>query len=150
MAKKNDTPILIAAFLITAALISFGGWWLTRQFGDNLGGIVSDGDSSSSATSSSPASSTVADIPSSQNFASVASVVVFGTRQRPPLSIVAFGEQRNFSNFKKQQRRNFADSEKQRRNFSNSKKKQRRNFTDSKKQQQHEHDFDRRFVCARR
>ena len=74
MAKKNDTPILIAAFLITAALISFGGWWLTRQFGDNLGGIVSDGDSSSSTTSSSPASSTVADIPSSQNFASVASV----------------------------------------------------------------------------
>lgn len=32
MTKKNDTPILIAAFLATAAILSFGGWWLTRQF----------------------------------------------------------------------------------------------------------------------
>ncbi|MGB3493844.1 MAG: PstS family phosphate ABC transporter substrate-binding protein [Elainellaceae cyanobacterium] len=74
MAKKNDTPILIAAFLLTAALLSAGGWWLTRQFGNNLGNIVSNDNSSDSTTPSSPASSAVSGIPDYQTLASVPDV----------------------------------------------------------------------------
>ncbi|NET09610.1 MAG: phosphate ABC transporter substrate-binding protein, partial [Symploca sp. SIO2B6] len=33
MAQKSDTPILIAALVITLALLGGGGWWLAKQLG---------------------------------------------------------------------------------------------------------------------
>lgn len=51
MTQKNDTPILVAALLLTVALLGGAGWWLTRQFGG--GGLPSISQSSSSSGSNS-------------------------------------------------------------------------------------------------
>ncbi len=38
MAQKNETPILLAALVLTLALLGFGGWWVVSRFGLTLGG----------------------------------------------------------------------------------------------------------------
>ncbi|MDX2216123.1 MAG: ABC transporter substrate-binding protein [Oculatellaceae cyanobacterium bins.114] len=51
MSQKNDTPVVIAALLITLTLLGAGGWWLWRQFnarGGNPFGITSPSSSPSS------------------------------------------------------------------------------------------------------
>ncbi|NET32161.1 MAG: PstS family phosphate ABC transporter substrate-binding protein [Cyanothece sp. SIO1E1] len=40
MTQKNETPILIAALLITIGLVGAGFWWFTQKSGVNLGGIL--------------------------------------------------------------------------------------------------------------
>jgi phosphate transport system substrate-binding protein len=41
MSSKNETPVLIAALLITAGLLGGGYWWLSRDGGGfNLGSIT--------------------------------------------------------------------------------------------------------------
>lgn len=39
MSSKNETPVLIASLLITAALLGGGYWWFTRDGGLNVPGI---------------------------------------------------------------------------------------------------------------
>ncbi|MGF1497682.1 MAG: PstS family phosphate ABC transporter substrate-binding protein [Elainellaceae cyanobacterium] len=58
MAQKRDTTALIAAFLLTAALLSAGVWWFSRQFdlNDFLAGIRSPGQAPSSSPVAVPAS----------------------------------------------------------------------------------------------
>lgn len=72
MAQKNDTPILIAAFLLTAALLGVGGWWLTRQFGQDLSTVLPNDDTNDSSVPS--LSDALSDIPSNPNFAAVSDV----------------------------------------------------------------------------
>ena len=62
MAQKNETPALVAAFLITTGLVGGGLWWFTQRSGSNLGSLISPQPSpqSSSGASSSPASGQVA------------------------------------------------------------------------------------------
>ncbi|MEB3356171.1 MAG: PstS family phosphate ABC transporter substrate-binding protein [Synechococcales bacterium] len=69
MAQKRDTPALIAAFLLTAALLSAGVWWFSRQF--NLNALLSG----TGSPGQSPTSSPISTPPSSGNsFADVANV----------------------------------------------------------------------------
>ncbi|WP_204141559.1 PstS family phosphate ABC transporter substrate-binding protein [Halomicronema sp. CCY15110] len=39
MSSKNETPVLIASLLVTAALLGGGYWWFTRDGGLNLPGL---------------------------------------------------------------------------------------------------------------
>jgi phosphate transport system substrate-binding protein len=39
MSQKNETTVLVLAFLITAALLGGGFWWFTRSSGFNLGDV---------------------------------------------------------------------------------------------------------------
>ncbi|NEP14221.1 MAG: phosphate ABC transporter substrate-binding protein [Symploca sp. SIO2C1] len=43
MSQKNETPTLILALLITAALLGGGFWWFTRKSGVDLSSISGDG-----------------------------------------------------------------------------------------------------------
>lgn len=37
MAQKNETPILVAALVLTLALLGLGGWWVVSRLGLNVG-----------------------------------------------------------------------------------------------------------------
>lgn len=41
MSQKNETAVLVLAFLITAGLVGGGFWWFTRNSGFDLGGLTS-------------------------------------------------------------------------------------------------------------
>lgn len=49
MAKKNETPILIASLLITLGLIGAGAWLFLRQTNVELGGVLSNDETAQSA-----------------------------------------------------------------------------------------------------
>ena len=78
MTQKNDTPVLIAALLITATLLGLGGWWLTKSFnsGGNLSlpGVSSNSSTPGSAPSRDRTTDVLTDIPSVATFADVTDV----------------------------------------------------------------------------
>lgn len=75
MSRKNDTPVLIGALLVTAALISLGLWWLFSRFDPQLGGMIPSNETSSSADPSAPtASNGIPAVPTAQSFAEVQNV----------------------------------------------------------------------------
>lgn len=55
MSQKNETTVLVLAFLITAALVAGGFWWFTNKSGLKFGDLSKP--SSSSSTSQTPISS---------------------------------------------------------------------------------------------
>jgi phosphate transport system substrate-binding protein len=72
MSQKKDAPILIAALLITVALLGAGGWWITQQFSSR------NSSPNTNPTSSPPSSNTASSVPvtngSAPTFAAVANV----------------------------------------------------------------------------
>ncbi|MBM0741097.1 PstS family phosphate ABC transporter substrate-binding protein [Phormidium sp. CLA17] len=69
MTQKNDVPVLVFSFLVTAGLVGGGFWWLTQKSGLNVGTLFSQGSSSTSPTNSSnnSNSSSVQDFAQVQN-----------------------------------------------------------------------------------
>jgi phosphate transport system substrate-binding protein len=55
MSNKNETPVLIASLLVTAALLGGGFWWFTRDGGLNVPGLGGDTPSSTATTPSADA-----------------------------------------------------------------------------------------------
>ncbi|MEO0533930.1 MAG: PstS family phosphate ABC transporter substrate-binding protein [Cyanobacteria bacterium P01_A01_bin.123] len=59
MAQKNELPALVAALGVTVALVAGGVWWLTRDDGLNLGGLLGN-DSSGDTTGTTTTGNTTA------------------------------------------------------------------------------------------
>ena len=57
MSQKNETPILILSFLITAGLIGAGVWWFTQKNNTNLNQASNSTTASSNSTDKPPGSS---------------------------------------------------------------------------------------------
>ncbi|MEM0979841.1 MAG: substrate-binding domain-containing protein, partial [Cyanobacteria bacterium P01_H01_bin.58] len=58
MSSKNETPVLIAALLITVGLLGGGYWWFSRNGNFDLGSLLNLGNSPSSSPAPSTPSST--------------------------------------------------------------------------------------------
>lgn len=76
MSPKNETGTLIAALLITAALLAGGYWWFTRNSGINLGNLNNPGNNTPNPTSPNPPAST---FPPPANIASGTTVKIAGS-----------------------------------------------------------------------
>ena len=74
MTKKNDTPILIAALIATVAILSFGGWWLVRQFSNSGNLPISGGQTSSPIPGTTTGSADSSNVASAPTFANVTTV----------------------------------------------------------------------------
>ncbi len=72
MAKKNDTLVLLTALVVTAAILSFGGWWLVKQFSG--GGSTPGTNSNGNGQTDPPISGSTSGITSAQTFADVTNV----------------------------------------------------------------------------
>ena len=69
MTQKNDVPVLLFSFLVTAGLVGGGFWWLTQKSGLNVGTLLSQGSNSTSSNSSNNSNSS-----SAQDFSQVQNV----------------------------------------------------------------------------
>ncbi|MBW4519605.1 MAG: PstS family phosphate ABC transporter substrate-binding protein [Scytolyngbya sp. HA4215-MV1] len=74
MAQKNDTPALVAAFLITAGLVGGGLWWFTHKSGSNLGGLIQPSSPTPSSTASAASSPQATPSQLASSFSQVANI----------------------------------------------------------------------------
>lgn len=73
MSQKNETAVLVLAFLITAGLLGGGFWWLQKS-GINLGAIIGSKSNDPSRSNNSPSSPPPSAEQSNSNFAAVQNV----------------------------------------------------------------------------
>lgn len=78
MAQKNELPALVAALGVTVALVAGGAWWLTRDGGLNIGGLLDNDASVDTPGTTTPSEGTATPENTGATFAQIETTVPAG------------------------------------------------------------------------